>query len=47
MKSVFIIAVTFLYLGQAVVNAYHRDWPGVLIWASYASANIGLILALT
>lgn len=33
-----------LYVWVAATRAVQGDWPGVLIWASYAAANVGFIL---
>jgi hypothetical protein len=33
-----------LYLWVAATRAAVGDWPGVLIWTSYAFANLGFLL---
>ena len=41
-----IVAVVFvLYLVVAISYAYKSNWPWFIVWASYAMANLGLILA--
>ena len=41
-----IVAVVFvLYLIVAISYAYKSNWPWFIVWASYAMANLGLILA--
>jgi hypothetical protein len=41
-----IVAIVFvLYLVVAVCYAYKSNWPWFIVWASYAMANLGLILA--
>jgi hypothetical protein len=41
-----IVAIVFLlYLFVAISHAYKSNWPWFIVWASYAMANLGLILA--
>ncbi len=40
------IMVTFLYMSCAVAHALKKNWGMALMWFSYATANIGLLLAM-
>lgn len=43
-KDVLPAIVAILYLLTAFDYLVHKEWAWALMWASYATANIGLIL---
>ena len=45
-NTAFIWIAAALYIGQAGVNAWHGQWPYVVIFISYAIANIGIVWSL-
>lgn len=38
--------VTFLYFSCAIAHALKKNWGMAIMWTSYATANIGLLLAM-
>lgn len=45
LEETIVAIVFFLYLIVAISYAYKSNWPWFIVWASYATANLGLILA--
>jgi hypothetical protein len=37
--------VSVLYTSTAIYYAMKKDWAWMLVWGSYAMANVGLIMA--
>jgi len=37
--------VSVLYMTTAIYYATKKDWAWMLVWGSYAMANVGLIMA--
>jgi hypothetical protein len=46
MSKILLILVTVAYLGIGVDQGVKQNWPGLLVWAGYALANVGLWLQL-
>jgi len=45
MSAPLLLLVSAIYVYVAIEQARHGNMPGSLVWASYACANVGMLLS--